>query len=752
MMYNQTKKERDDMKKFKPILFILLGILASRCNLLQGIYPFGIALLCVLNASDGFIFVLFGAFVGSLTISLTLGDMLINSLPYAVIFPVILILNKYKAKRLLYMTAAFFSFAVPALIINIDFAQKVVMIFSGLFALCIIPLIQRLYISLTQIESRLSLERADIVSLCCIGGLVISSLPRTHILGFDLCVSALLFTSSLAICAFEMNGSVWASICGIMWVIKGGDTTTALCLIAGGILGGMLSKKRGGILLGFILGDLMISLFTLHMPSLSTGVVNMVVGCVYTAFLKKEFTEKLKRLAGINSGVNDLEMNYLESLRERQKTKLESAGRMYAELSRTMRHASRGNVFRNELIKRTAEVCENCKKRDYCLKSRRSDTLIELGEAADTVIESERLKALPLTLTARCIQPMTLLSAMQDNFDTLKKFQEENPTAEDELSLQMKSVSEMLFSLASDMNELPEFDKELEAQVYDVLSSRIGNVRRVVCRKSGESHIISVSVKENNKNTRKRICDALDGGFLGKYRCLDGSTDKSGGFTGVFAPVPRYSVEAYACRSNKNGESVCGDSFTFCNVENDRYLAAISDGAGSGRRAAVKSEGALDMLEAFSDANLPRTEVFNAMNRMLLLKGDSEAYSTMDVTEFDLESGILYWTKIGAVPGYILREGKVEKIESGALPIGIVTSINPGTTKKLVREGDIIVMVSDGVYDGLCTGASDGIASLLMSEHMGNIKQLADLILSRAQSSANDDDMTVMVLKMQKAS
>ncbi len=740
------------MKKFKPFLFVLLGFAASRCNLLQGIYPFGTALLCVLNGTENFIFTLFGTFIGSLTLSLTFGDMLINSLPYALILPMILLLDKYGAKRMMYMLAAAVSFAIPALVINIEFSEKVTMLFSGLFAFCLVPLLSRLYISLTQIKSRLSLERADIISLCCVGGLAISSLPRTDIFGFDICVTALLFTSSLAVCAFEMKGSIWASVCGIMWVVKGGDTTTALCLISGGIFGGMLSKKRGGILLGFILGDLMISLFTLHMPSLSVGTVNMICGCVYTVFMKKEFIEKLKRLAGISSGVNDLEMNYVESLRERQKNKLESAGRMYAELSRTMRHASRGNDFRGELVARTVSVCENCKKRDYCLKSRRSDTLIELGEAADAIIENEQLSALPITLTARCIQPMNVLCAMRDSFASMASFQAENPTAEDELALQLKSVSEMLFSLASDISELPEFDKELEKQAYDVLSSRVGNVRRVVCRKSGESHVLTVSVKENTKVTRKKICDALSDGFLGKYRCIDGGTDKSGGFTGVFAPLPRYSVEAYACRSNKRGESVCGDAFTFCNVENDRYLAAISDGAGSGQRAAVKSEGALDMLEAFSDAELPRTEIFNTMNRLLLLKGDSEAYSTMDVTEFDLEAGILYWTKIGAVPGYIMREGKVEKIESGALPIGIITSIKPGITKKLVRDGDIIVMVSDGVYDGLCAGASDGIVKLLISEKGGDIRQLAERILSEAQSTANDDDMTVMVLKMQKAS
>ena len=244
---------------------------------------------------------------------------------------------------------------------------------------------------------------------------------------------------------------------------------------------------------------------------------------------------------------------------------------------------------------------------------------------------------------------------------------------------------------------------------------------------------------------------AVENGSAGLYRCLSGGSDKSGGFTGIFAPVPKFSVDAFALRENKKGEEVCGDSFTLKSIDNDRYLAAISDGAGSGKRAQAKSESALDLLEAFSDTGIKRNEMFKTMNRLLLSKCNPEEYSTMDVTELDLDSGMLYWTKIGAVPGYILRQGKVEKVQSDALPIGIVTRINPTTTKKLLQKDDIIVLVSDGIYDGLCKGNDDAISLMLPVLNSSDPKNIAEKIMKKARSSGNDDDMTVMVLKINAA-
>ncbi|MBR2860876.1 MAG: SpoIIE family protein phosphatase [Clostridia bacterium] len=736
----------------KPLAFVLLGFLAAKCDFLEQTHPLGVSVLCALAFNKNFFSVFLGALAGSITLGSTFREILVFALPCALASPILILFRKYRIENLwAFMLCCLLSYSLPAFILSLSLGEKTVMIFQGLISACLYPICKRIYTSCIELESRLSLERADILAISTLGGLAITSLPKTDFYGFNLCLFAILFSCSLAVSAFEIGGSIWCAVCALMWVIKGGDVTVALCLLAGGVFAGMLSNKRGGALLGFVLGDMVISLFLLNAPILSCGIINVLAGCAYTVFLKKEFLLKIKRLSGIHSGVNDLEMNYIEGLRVQQKSKIENAARMYLELSKAFTSVSRGKEFQKQLVEETIKVCKNCNKYEYCHKSRKSDTVLELNSAAEEIIKTERLYAMPLTLTARCVQPINLVCSMQQSFERMSLAQRENPTQEGELAMQLKGISQMLFSLAEDISALPEFDVEKEKQVKNVLSSRIGNVDKVSCRKSGESHILQISLMQNKKDIKEEICSALEDGFVGRYRFISGGINKQGGFSGMFAPVPKFTVSAYACRSNKKGESVCGDSFTFGDVVGDKYIAAISDGAGSGERAARESESALDLLEAFSETHISRKEIFASMNRLLLLKGDNEAYSTIDVAEFDLNEGLLFWTKIGAVPGYILRSGNVEKIEAGALPMGILTKINPITTKKLVQKGDVIVLVTDGVYDGMCLGNSDGIKDMLSENATQDPQELAQNILEKAKETIVDDDMTVLVLKVDAA-
>lgn len=105
--------------------------------------------------------------------------------------------------------------------------------------------------------------------------------------------------------------------------------------------------------------------------------------------------------------------------------------------------------------------------------------------------------------------------------------------------------------------------------------------------------------------------------------------------------------------------------------------------------------------------------------------------------------------KIGACPGYILREGRAVSYECASLPAGIVDSVHPGIIKKLVRGGDVIVLVSDGVYDALA-GNEDGIKTYLENNGQLGAEELAKGLLSKALEAYSGnarDDMTALAIK-----
>ena len=156
-----------------------MGILCARCNFLQGMYPFGIAFLMVAYASKNFFYIFSGTLIGAITISFVPKEILINTLPYALALPFLMVLKNKKEDRLLYsMLLAFLVFLVPAASLKTDIYVRTVLVFDGLIALCLVPIIKRLYRSYNEINSRLSLEQADILALCFIGAMAISSLPK----------------------------------------------------------------------------------------------------------------------------------------------------------------------------------------------------------------------------------------------------------------------------------------------------------------------------------------------------------------------------------------------------------------------------------------------------------------------------------------------------------------------------------------------------------------------------------------------
>ena len=116
----------------------------------------------------------------------------------------------------------------------------------------------------------------------------------------------------------------------------------------------------------------------------------------------------------------------------------------------------------------------------------------------------------------------------------------------------------------------------------------------------------------------------------------------------------------------------------------------------------------------------------------------------------DLNDGVMEWGKIGACPGYILREGKAISYECASLPAGIVDSVHPGIIKKLIRSGDVIILVSDGVYDAL-SGAQDGIKSYLEDNEELDSENLAKGLIEKAleaYSGQAKDDMTALAIRI----
>ena len=83
------------------------------------------------------------------------------------------------------------------------------------------------------------------------------------------------------------------------------------------------------------------------------------------------------------------------------------------------------------------------------------------------------------------------------------------------------------------------------------------------------------------------------------------------------------------------------------------------------------------------------------LNTFLMAKTD-ETFTTVDLLEVDLLSGEANFIKAGAAPSFVLRGDRLHRIESRTPPAGALRRMCAEQTSFGVREGDFVILMSDG--------------------------------------------------------
>lgn len=211
-----------------------------------------------------------------------------------------------------------------------------------------------------------------------------------------------------------------------------------------------------------------------------------------------------------------------------------------------------------------------------------------------------------------------------------------------------------------------------------------------------------------------------------------------------------YGVE----RSVGDYQQISGDSFSFLHKEEGQFLASLSDGMGTGLNAYQESEKVVDLLEQFLEAGFSQETAVKMINSALVLRDQGKTFSTIDISSIDLYSGVCEFLKIGAATSFIRRGNWVEAITSTSLPAGIFQQTDFEKTCRKLYDGDMVIMVTDGVLDVLPAEHQESLMKDIILEHQtNNPKELADYILSRVRQYKSGrfcDDMTVLVVGIWK--
>lgn len=215
----------------------------------------------------------------------------------------------------------------------------------------------------------------------------------------------------------------------------------------------------------------------------------------------------------------------------------------------------------------------------------------------------------------------------------------------------------------------------------------------------------------------------------------------------IFEEEAPYSVLTGAAKATREDEKVSGDSYSFIKNGNSSLMLALSDGMGSGEKAMTDSETVIDLLEKFMEAGFSKETAAEMINGVLIARSEEENMSTLDVCEVDLYTGECEMLKIGASSTYIKRDDGVERIEAQNLPLGIFHKLDLEEQKIKLKDGDHIIVVSDGIIDG--AGDEEVLLEVINRLDMQNPQEIANYILQfvlHKTLGRVPDDMTVLCL------
>ncbi len=192
----------------------------------------------------------------------------------------------------------------------------------------------------------------------------------------------------------------------------------------------------------------------------------------------------------------------------------------------------------------------------------------------------------------------------------------------------------------------------------------------------------------------------------------------------------------------------CGDTLTTVQLPEGQYMMALADGMGHGERAQAESRAAVDLMEDFLLARFEPEAALTGVNDLLLHKNPEESFTTMDLSLIDLTHGTLRAMKIGAADSYIRRGRRVLSVTGDALPMGILEKVRPSVTQMQLQDGDVLVMLSDGVADAMGGDEMWLTREILMMDVRSPESAARRLLADAAAAGHPQDDMTVGVLRI----
>ncbi len=405
------------------------------------------------------------------------------------------------------------------------------------------------------------------------------------------------------------------------------------------------------------------------------------------------------------------------------------------------------------------EVCADCGLSGACRGAERGDVDRVKEEIAGQLMRDGRASASAVsrTMAKRCYNIDRIIDGVNEKFSkkiSEAKIWDRTPV----IASDYEAVAEMLRDAARYDREEARVDEKLTARLASLLPDGGFYADGVTVYGKRRIRAVATGVRINRTELGSEQIRVLFGEACG-IKFGEPSFNICGEEVNMeIFPLPKISAShggasspagdtRAVIRAGSVKDAVCGDVIRTFETDDKRLYMLISDGMGSGKEACLTARMCASFLDTVLTSGAATATALKMLNSVIRARG-TECSATVDLAEIDLLTGKARFIKSGAAPSFIVRDGRLFRLQSKTAPIGIIRALDAEMISFVLEPGDVVVMISDGVTRSfeeapwLCDMLSD---AEIAEESPGD---LAERIVKRAKDEGSRDDVSAGIVKI----
>ncbi|AIQ44526.1 stage II sporulation protein E [Paenibacillus sp. FSL R7-0273] len=544
----------------------------------------------------------------------------------------------------------------------------------------------------------------------------------------------------------------------------------SLLAFSGMLAGMMQSGRKGAVAMGMLLGSTILSVYFLGPGDVMSSTWETCAAVLLFLLTPKGMITAIAKYVPGTADHSRTQHEYARRVRDITAERVTQFSQIFQQLSSSFgqipRAAEAGKSDRemeNFMSTVTEGACAGCIRRTHCWDAKFYQTYRYMTDMMTTVEECPDITAaqLPPEWNRICGKTAEVLEVMKGQYELYQhdmRWKRQIYDSRQFVAEQLSGVSQVMEDLAREIKREGQAMYRQEGQIREALEKLGLSIHsiEILSLDPGRVEIEIVHAYTRGFDECRKMIAPLLSDILEENIAVVNETavhPREGLSMVTFGSAKAYEVSTGVAGAAKGGDMLSGDSFSTVELGNGTFAVSISDGMGNGERARMESSAALSMLEKLLQSGMDEKLAVKSVNSILLLRSPEEFYATVDMALIDQYSAQTTFMKIASAPSFIRRGSEVIPITSSNLPIGIIKDIEVDLISMQLRPGDILIMMTDGIYDapGYAVNKEIWMKRLIQELEGDDPQDMADELLEkviRYQGNEIHDDMTIVVSRL----